>query len=417
MYCRVGGFCVVAALTGICLTAQPQPVEPRRAVTVVQGTLTAPGSAPFHLKAEITEDGDPSSKATVEMFWLDPAHWRRVIRSDEFSQTMVVNGERIFEQDSTNYFPLGLWSMVTAMVDPEPILAKLGPADQVRTKANGLSNESGITCFDSNHRMCMSNPWGLDEFVGGAGHSIEFSDYHPFRGKRIARRLIYLVSAGDFMTARVTELEDLKHPDDDLFAVDHPTDPSQRIRVATLDQAALMDLATEKSEIIWPQVLDGSTTGKASFYISIDTAGKIREVEPLRTANERSNDSAIRQIMRWKFKPPVVDGIPAQVEGVLTFDLNTRAWGPKDFLNDAEGRKLATNIVDPVVPTGSVPPGTVFRIWVAVDSDGIIIEEIVLDGPSQLFTSCDRALHQWHFQPILENGQPRPYRTLIEFRF
>jgi hypothetical protein len=417
MRSRVGFVCFIATWIVICVRASPQGSEKSSSASVVQGSLIAEGSAPFHLKAEITEDRDQTTRATVEMFWLDPEHWRRAVASDEFSQTMVVNGGKVFEQDSTSYFPLGLWNIVTAMVNPAPIVAKLQPADQVRTKANGLSSESGVTCFDQNHRMCMAGPWGLDEFIGGAGHSVEFTQYRPFHGKRIARRLVYLVSAGNFMTARVTELEDLNHPADDLFAVDQPTDPSQRLRIVTLDQAALMSLATESPEIIWPQVLDGSVTGKASFYISLDTAGQIREVHPIRTDNERSNDSAMRQIMRWKFKPPVVDGIPAQVEGVLTFDLDTRAWGPKDFLNDAEGRKLATNIVDPVVPEGSVPPGTVFRIWVAVDSDGIIIEEIVLDGPSKLFTPCDRALHQWHFQPILEDGQPRPYRTLIEFRF
>src|SRR5580704_8443193 len=124
-----------------------------------------------------------------------------------------------------------------------------------------------------------------------------------------------------------------------------------------------MNLATEKSEIIWPQMLDGATTGKGSFYISIDTTGKIREIDPLQTANQGTDAPAIRQIMRWKFNPPVVDGIPAQVDGVLTFDLNTREYGPKEPLNDVEGRNQATNIVDPVVPQGSVPPGTIFRIW------------------------------------------------------
>lgn len=78
---------------------------------------------------------------------------------------------------------------------------------------------------------------------------------------------------------------------------------------------------------------------------------------------------------------------------------------------------MAKTIVEPNVPKGSVPSGTVFKIAVAVDADGNIIEEIVLDGPGHLFTPVDRALHQWHFQPIVENGQPRPYRTIIEFQF
>ncbi len=218
----IGLISLVVAGFGVYAMAQQLGSEPAQVVKVVQGTLISLGSTPFHLKAEITEDQDQIPKATVEMFWLDAMHWRRAISSGEFSQTLIVNGDKVSEQDSTNYFPLDLWSISTAMVDPAPILAKLGSADQVRTKANGLSSESGVTCFDASHRMCMGNPWGLDEFVGGAGHSIEFSDYHPFHGKRIARRLVYLVSVGDFMTARVTELEDLRHPTDELFAVGAP---------------------------------------------------------------------------------------------------------------------------------------------------------------------------------------------------
>jgi len=56
------------------------------------------------------------------------------------------------------------------------------------------------------------------------------------------------------------------------------------------------------------------------------------------TANERSNDSAIRQILRLRFKPAVKDGLAVQAEGILTFDLNTRASGPANALTDAEVR-------------------------------------------------------------------------------
>jgi Gram-negative bacterial TonB protein C-terminal len=414
MSCEGSIASLVAVLTACCAVGAQSSGS---TVTVVQGNLTAPGSTPFHLKAEITDRKEPQLDATVEMFWIDSTHWRREIHSDEFSQKIILNGEKFFEQDTPEYFPLGLQSIVAAMFEPEKILARTGPADEVRTKANGLASGSGVTCFDTTRRVCGSRLGGLDEFVGAAGHSIEFTDYHPFHGKRIARQVDYSFPFGGLMAARVTDLEELKNPNDDVFAIDQPTNPAQGLRVVTLNESALTSLATDKPDIIWPQVLDGNVTGKASFYISIDTSGKVHEVQPLRTDNERSDDSAIRQIKRWKFKPATVEGVPTQVDGILNFDLNTREYGPKEPLNDAQGRKLAASIVDPFVPQGSVPPGTIFKIWVAVDSDGQIIEEIVLDGPSQLFVPCDRALHQWNFRPIMENGQPRPYRTLIEFRF
>jgi hypothetical protein len=138
MHRKVVFLCLAAASLGTGAAAQQPGSEPAQVVRVVQATLTSLGGSPFHLKAEITEDRDQTPKATVEMFWLDAMHWRRVISSEDFSQSLIVNSDKVSEQDSTNYFPLGLWSIATAMVDPAPILAKLGPTDQVRTKANGL---------------------------------------------------------------------------------------------------------------------------------------------------------------------------------------------------------------------------------------------------------------------------------------
>jgi hypothetical protein len=395
--------------------AQQHATAPTPEVKVVQGSLVAPGSEPFHLIAGIFDDPGEPATGTLEMHWRDSGHWRRQIQTREFSQTLIVNGDQVEEHNSADYFPLGLWSLATAIFDPTAIVTRLGPADQVRTKANGLSSESGVTCFDPDRKMCMGNPWGLDEFIGGAGHSIEFTDYHPFHGKRIARRLTYLVSPGDSMTAEVTELSELKQSDEALFAIAQHTDPAKRIRIETLSQDKLLGLAAEKPDIIWPQVLDGATTGQASFYISLDTAGKIREVLPLRTANERSNDSAIRQIMRWKFKPLIEDGVPVQAEGTLTFDLNTREYGPKDVLSDTEMRKLATRTAEPVLKPGAVSPGSIKKIWVAVDADGYIIEWIAGDGPSQMTMPIGDAMKQWQFKPLYEDGQPRPYRGQLEF--
>lgn len=389
---------------GACLAASQAP-------RTVQGTLIAPGSPPFHLSAKVSDGMD----ATIEMFWVGPDKWRRRIVSDGFAQTVVVNGGKVFEHDSDNYFPVGLHALATAIVDPKPLLDEYKPGGLLLTKANGTSLESGMTCFDQSHAKCVPHAFGLKETVAVPGHTVDFMDYKPFHGKRIARRIVYTVSIGDFMTSEVTDLEDLKDTDENLFAIPSATPREQQIVSATLQEPDLRSLAVEAPEIIWPQALDGSVTGKAHFYIAIDSSGKLRDVLPIDTSNERTNDSAIRQIKRWKFKQAIRDGFPVQSEGILTFDVNTRAWGPANTLSDAEMRKMADNVVAPVVVAGSFPPDTVYKLWVAVDSDGIVIEKIAAGGPPKLFGPCDAALRQWRFRPIIENGQPRPYRGLVEF--
>lgn len=407
-------FGILAPALGTATSAQQVSAPSHSTPTVVQATLIAPGSLPFHIKAVITEGRDPDPVGHVEMYWVAPNRWRRTIEADNFSQTLVVNGDNVFERDSRDYFPLGLQTLVRAMVDPQPILDAHRPEDRLQTKANGGASESGTLMFGG--RLTVRSPYGLTESVGAPGHSVDFMKYENFKGKRVARILVNSVGAGESLRATVTELEEFKNRGDELFQITEPTPKEKQIHSVVLHETDFRSLATDKLEIVWPQVLDGATTGTSAFYVSVDRSGQVREALPLHTDNERSNDSARRQIMKWKFKPVMRDGGPVQAESILTFGLNTRAWGPAAPLSDAEARKLASNITEPMVPPGTAPAGTVYTLWAAIDSEGNIIEVIPAEGPPGLFGPCYQALLKWHFNPILENGEPRPYRAEIKFR-
>src|SRR5579863_4981721 len=97
-------FYVLAVLMGLAVSAPRALGQDAPAAILVQGKLIEPGASPFHLRAAITENTDPDEHVEVEMFWAAPDKWRRTIKSDEFSQTLVVNGEKTFEQDSADYF-------------------------------------------------------------------------------------------------------------------------------------------------------------------------------------------------------------------------------------------------------------------------------------------------------------------------
>ena len=398
-----------------CLLAAAQQAPQAATPIVVQATLIAPGSIPFHLKATITEKGDPNSKTLVEIYWMDEKKWRRTIQSEDFSQTLIVNGDKVSEENSEGYFPVGLQTLVTAMVDPKPILDAWRPGDVVLTKANGASRESGEVCYGRG--ICAGSGYGLLESVEVTGRSMEFMDYKTFQGKRVARRLVHSSGPSDSMTALITELDELKHPDEHLFEIHQATAEENRIHQVVLPQAELESHAGENHDIVWPQALDGATTGSASFYVSVDPSGQVREVVPVKTANERTNESACRQLMKWKFKPITTkDGMPAQAESLLTFTLNTRAFGPPTPLSDAEVRKLAASTVEPVVPPGTVPAGATYTLRVAIDSDGNLIEAIGGDGAHELNMPCYQAVSKWQFKPFLQNGVPLPYRAEITCR-
>ncbi|HKN60567.1 MAG TPA: hypothetical protein VJW93_05300 [Candidatus Acidoferrales bacterium] len=406
---------IAATLRTTATTAQVSTPSTNPPV-VVQATLTAAGSPAFHLKAVVTEQGDPGPKSEVEIFWKAPNEWRRTIESPgDFSQTLIVAGDKVFEQDSGDYFPLWLRTLASVIVDPKPVLDAFRPGDIVLTKANGASDESGKSCFPDRPKLCMTHPFGLWEQVAAAGHSVDFTNYQSFHGKRVARLLIYNMSVGDSYRVRVTELSDLKKSDPKLFLIPQPTPPNQQLRSATVAEEELRSQALQPLEIVWPQVLDGATTGKTSYYVCVDRSGNVREVLPLSVAVERADRPAERQIAGWKFKPVLRDGVPVQAETIMNFDFNTRAYGPAAPLMDAEVRKLASGIVEPIYPPGT-PSGTALTLNVAVDSDGTLIEIIPGDGARDLVSPCMEAIRKWHFSPMLENSTPRPYRAHVTFR-
>lgn len=278
---RIARRCAAIMIASV---AAALPAGAQQAPVLVQGSLVAPGSEPFHLKATITEDHDASPKATIEIFWLAPDRWRRTIESPEFSQTVIVNGDRKFDKHSDDYFPLGLNTLATAMVDPQPILNAYAAGDHILTKANGQSDESGVTCFDPRRRMCVRSPFGLMESIGIGNHYVDFSNYEEFGGKRVARRLVYNISVGDFLIARVVELKPLRNPAGTLFTIDQPTPAAAQLETAIYNESDLRSHIIGQAEVIWPQVLDGAVTGNATFYLAIDPGGRVREVllSPLR---------------------------------------------------------------------------------------------------------------------------------------
>jgi len=381
---------------------------------VVQAMLTRPGETPFYLQATISETSDPNDRIEVEMSWVAPDKWKRKIQSQEFSQTLIANGDKVFEQDSSDYLPLAIDVLTSAMVSPQSVLDSYRLGDFARTKANGLADESGKVCFSANSKMCGMSRNGLAEFVGAAGHSVEFTDYRKFKGERVARLLIYRIDHGDSWQARINTLGELQRHDEAAFQIENPTEKPGQIRAVVVPEAELRGLSQQALEIIWPQVLeDNQTTGETSYYVSLDRSGQVREVLPLSVAIERADDSARRQILKWKFKPVLRDGVPVQAESILNFSFNTRAYGPASPLTDEEVRKLATRVVDPVFADGAAPSGSTFEIRIAMDEEGTIIESMAGDGPHAMYEPCSRAVGKWHFSPIIEDGKPRPYRAKV----
>jgi hypothetical protein len=297
------------------------------------------------------------------------------------------------------------------MTDPQPLLATWQPGLTSITLANGLAKESGLICFSPDCRYITRSSEGLSEEVKVPGYSLTFTRYQNFHDMRIAR-LVH-GSGTDRLVAEITKLEDWK-PSTKVLETPSNTPIEQRLDIVRLREPDLRAAALQPLEIIWPQALDGATKGETTYFVVIGRDGKIHELESVVYANERTRDSAARQMKRWRFTPFVRNGVPVEATATITFYTDTRRFGPAEPLTNAEVRKLVENPIDPVFPAGTAPSGSTYSIRVAVDSDGEVIERITGDGPLTMSHLCWETTGKWKYRPVMQDGVAMPYRAVVE---
>lgn len=415
-----------------------------RAVKLSQ--LTAPGSRPFHLKATIAELDSPDSdyKAEVEMYWVSGDRWRRTLTSPDFSQVMIVNGEKVAEQDQGDYSPFWLNDFVIAIFElapteirqsntPMPDLSSFQKeaAKKLPPGLRGLRLDTGEQCIRSQEpagtapeqntiftTVCFVNPPGVLKSVVSPGFHAEFSDFRDFQGKSVARKISLNPEPGTRIEAHITELTELKDLDTTMFSIQTPSTMRERIARMRVSEKVARNLLQTSPEIEWQPVRDGKTSGTLSLMASVDKQGHVRETWPLNSDNPFPQDQARKAVSQWTFKPLVIEGVPVQMETILTFAFKTKIGNPIPVLSDAEARKLALETAEPEFGLANKPPaGTTFMVRVAVDEEGRIIGlnninhlDMALLGPA------NAALHKWHFRPYMHDGKPDRFDADITFK-
>ncbi len=389
---------------------------------VQQSKITLPGSKPFHLKAEIIETTNPKSdyQAKVDEYWVSQNKWRRTIESPGFSQTLVVNGDKVLEQDKGAYLPWWLNDLITAMLDPLPMLEDL---KQIQYDLRMPEQDGAISCADLHTEIdrsvfCFQGRHGLLESALTRGYDAEFRDYRRFGDKTVARRIVIDPEPGTTIRARITELSELSQPDDSMFTVQTETPTAERIRSLKVDENEFRKLAVGSVEINWPVVGGGMSVGRCAVYASADRAGHIQEVWPGGCDNPGLQDPLREIVSKWQLKPAVAEGAPVQVESLLTFRFEAKIVKSDAVLelSNAEARELATNIVDPCFPPGSVEKGVDVAIRISVDETGKLAGIENSHGLSNtVFSMAMAAVNQWDFRPLMRNGKPQYFHADIVF--
>jgi len=300
---------------------------------VEQSKLTLPGGVPFHIKVIIAENANLNSeyKAEVDEYWISNEKWRRTIRSPHLIQTLIVNGDKVSEKNEGDYYPWWLNDLITAIFDPLPMAEQLKQIKTQMMKPAGNEHSSSCARLQSKGGLavfCFISARGLLGSVVTPGYDADFKDYQTFKGKQVSRRVILDPEPGTTIEAKVSELGELDSVDETSYAIQHSTDPQNRLTSIRVDEETARKLLLKSSEIVWPTVSKNPTSGQMALYVSTDKEGHVREVWPEGSDNSDLEDYARDQVRKWQFKPAAVDGVPVQMETLLTFTFKTKLQNP-----------------------------------------------------------------------------------------
>jgi TonB family protein len=270
------------------------------------------------------------------------------------------------------------------------------------------------------------------------GYEMEFHDAQTFGKKKIAHTFMDDPEPGTKLVGKVEILEPLQPGTSFPTIPDLPNQSTDPVESAKITQDGFESLANHPI-LTWPPVHSGSTTGKLSMYVSVDTQGHVREAYPLNSDNAGLQPAARDQLLKWQLKPAVNHGNPVQLEAALTFEFSTTTDGtpspdaPKDAITPATSSPSKPIVVSPKIAyslqTRSFAPvypqnlkmnhmsGKV-ELDTIIGKDGQIVSLTPKYSTDPAFTQAAvAAVQHWAYKPYLLNGSPVEIETTITVNF
>lgn len=353
---EMGSVLALAVVTLMTSAQAPLPTNTELLQRALHESVLVEGHQPFHLILELSPDTTPHAHArpapasmhgTVELFWSNRDHYRLVLTSPEFSQTRIIDGSRVEESDTGDFYPRWLDDFVRMLLSPtpKPQIQKLLqqrltgggtfalPGKPVITMPRCLetaNRPAGITEETSEARICFdaSHSWyqGTSDFT----RYVSFADYAPFGGQMIPRTWTNDIPENIFVAGKVTTLERLSKSDAATIHVETPTPLSDQIRTTFLSRSEIQGRIGTIPDFQWPAEDTEALEGYMIVYVRTDRAGNIKESYWDSSDNYKLQDAGVQLALQSRLKPLLVNGIPSQIEGPFVIRFSThRSGSPK----------------------------------------------------------------------------------------
>jgi TonB family protein len=334
------GTLLAALLFALPIHARSEDDSARVRKAVERSTLDQPGTKPFHLKAvlapTLARDRDSGRTGEIEIWWQSPTRFRREVRSPEFHQIEIVDGEHRWQKNEGDYFPDWLRQTAVALVRPIPYLdevLKMVEESDVKKLMGSTYYEWSVMSTDGNVQkgigatVALTDSTGLLFYCGAPGWGAIYHDYKKFHDRTVGRT----VGAGSpEVTARIVTLEDLKDVPAEFFNAQATGADANPIETVIVDELSLRKQLLQPSPITWPAVQNGPQQGVLTTEVVVDREGKVREIGTIVSDNSALADAARKAISTMRFTPYLVNGKPVQVNSRITMSFKTARPGGRE---------------------------------------------------------------------------------------
>lgn len=273
---------------------------------------------------EFDEDGDNVHSGTIEEFYASARKYRKIIKTDEFSQIEVANGTDLYRAGDQSWPPQAtlqalnevLWPLSGASLIPQASPDKLDwtigkttlPCVALRNGQVISPNGLPKFCYDPGSTLLRyTRGRGWDETV--------YNNILQFKGRYLAHDVEVAHAGKPFLKIHLATIESVPQTDGSLFLP--PEGSSGPVRgPIKVPSGQLVQLPVSR----FPSFPRG-IHGKVTVAFTLDKTGHVEKATAI-DGPEELRKPAEEAVKGFQFKPFILLGQPIEVESTMFYEIH-----------------------------------------------------------------------------------------------
>jgi len=340
-------FCTFVSAAS-CLMAQtatpstPMPKDPAAILQLAQeeNNIDMDGLKPWHLKATFQvfdEKGKPTETATLDEIWVGVKRQKRTWSSPSFNQVEIVNESGRFRSGDKNEVPMLLEEARRTMVHPMPTVGEIAGTQLDLQKKRFGKVDLNCVMLSQPIKGVTHAPLGLfptycfdiDRPTYRVGFEYGDTTYvtnqiGTFLGRSVAVKDGVSVKSVKRVEGTVDFLGSIPEPEDQTFAAP-PEAMDISSKAVAISPGVAAGYRLNGADPIYPQAAkEAHIQGTVIMRAIIGRDGRIHALR-VQSANDADLAiSAIIAVRGWTYKPYLLNGVPTEVDTMITVNFTNR---------------------------------------------------------------------------------------------